>query len=227
MSSNLLINEPPMVYQPSLAAIIGLPQAVALQQIHYWIQRATKSYDDQMWVYKSAKELGTEIGLTRRQAERALKALKDANLLIAIRNPHVPLDRILWYRVNYEAMDALVRETPDPVSDAPDPVSDAPHSVTDAPISVHDAPEAAQLYQRLQPETKTEIETESMSSRYIQILNSATSGRKDVLLHTEKKSLDKTKTVEAAPVSELDRLKAQYEFEANGPGTIKEVMAVV
>ena len=38
MSSRLLIDEYPLVVQPSLAALVGINEAIILQQIHYWLQ---------------------------------------------------------------------------------------------------------------------------------------------------------------------------------------------
>ena len=34
---NLLINEPPLQVLPSLAAKIGLDNAIFIQQLHYWL----------------------------------------------------------------------------------------------------------------------------------------------------------------------------------------------
>ena len=40
--SKLLINEQPLQVLPSLAEAIGLNQAIALQQVHYWLENARK-----------------------------------------------------------------------------------------------------------------------------------------------------------------------------------------
>jgi hypothetical protein len=106
MMGALLIDGTPMVYQPALAAAIGLPQAVVLQQIHYWTnpqdKRATKHHDGFDWVYKTNAELGQEVGLTKTQTQRAVAKLKDLGLLISIRNPYYAGDNRLWFRVDHE-----------------------------------------------------------------------------------------------------------------------------
>ena len=40
-SHRLLIDEPPLMVLPSLAAVIGLNEAIMLQQIHYWLGLST------------------------------------------------------------------------------------------------------------------------------------------------------------------------------------------
>jgi hypothetical protein len=55
--SNLLIDETPMVFQPSLAKIIGLNEAIALQTLHYLCgnKRCGRLLDDERWIYNSYK----------------------------------------------------------------------------------------------------------------------------------------------------------------------------
>jgi len=38
LSSSLLINESPLQVLPSLAVLVGLNEAIVLQQTHYWIK---------------------------------------------------------------------------------------------------------------------------------------------------------------------------------------------
>ena len=60
--SKLLIQEPPLQVLPSLAARIGLEEAIVLQQIHYWVttqQECHNSFvfrDDRWWVYNTVEE---------------------------------------------------------------------------------------------------------------------------------------------------------------------------
>ena len=43
--SNLLLNEVPLMCQPSLATKIGLNEAIFIQQLHYWLNRSTNYID--------------------------------------------------------------------------------------------------------------------------------------------------------------------------------------
>ena len=55
--SSLLFDEPPLVVSPTLATIIGLNEAIVLQQIHYWLQINQKTNnhyrDGRYWTYNS------------------------------------------------------------------------------------------------------------------------------------------------------------------------------
>ena len=55
MTSQLLINEPPLQVLPTLARIIGLNEAIVLQQVHYWLHpQFNKSFfRDCHWVYNT------------------------------------------------------------------------------------------------------------------------------------------------------------------------------
>lgn len=55
--SNLLIDETPLVFQPSLAKAIGLSEAIVLQTMHYLCsnKRCGRVVDDKRWIYNSYK----------------------------------------------------------------------------------------------------------------------------------------------------------------------------
>jgi len=55
--SNLLIDETPLVFQPSLAKMIGLSEAIILQTMHYLCgnKRCGRLVDDERWIYNSYK----------------------------------------------------------------------------------------------------------------------------------------------------------------------------
>lgn len=58
MTSQLLINEPPIQVLPTLAREIGLNEAIVLQQLHYWVnlQFSRHLFDDRYWVRYSPKQ---------------------------------------------------------------------------------------------------------------------------------------------------------------------------
>src|SRR5437660_1844392 len=78
----------PRCYRPEIALVLGsIDQAVVLDQLHYWLNRATKYYNDRWWVYKRYAEWGSELGSTPDKARRALEKLRDAGYAVSIRNP--------------------------------------------------------------------------------------------------------------------------------------------
>jgi hypothetical protein len=117
----LLPDEPPHVYQASLVRHLGMHKAAVIQQIHYLLglPDSGRDYEGHHWIWKSAAELGGELGLTESQTRLALKALYTSSRetridergirrgipehtpLIAIHNPFKGWDQTLWYRINY------------------------------------------------------------------------------------------------------------------------------
>jgi hypothetical protein len=56
--SNLLIDETPIVFQPTLAKLIGLPEAIVLQTLKYWCgqKRCGKVVDDERWIFNTLEQ---------------------------------------------------------------------------------------------------------------------------------------------------------------------------
>ncbi len=55
-NTQLLIDEPPLQVLPSLAARVGLNEAIVLQQLHYWLGKSKNVRDDRRWVYNSIED---------------------------------------------------------------------------------------------------------------------------------------------------------------------------
>lgn len=55
---NLLIDEYPLLVLPSLAKAIGLNEAIALQQLHYWLEnpKGGVEMDGERWVYNTYED---------------------------------------------------------------------------------------------------------------------------------------------------------------------------
>ena len=58
MSSKLLIDESPLLVQPSLAVAVGLNEAMFLQQLHYWLNpRLNKNhFEGRLWVHNTYEQ---------------------------------------------------------------------------------------------------------------------------------------------------------------------------
>ena len=57
-ATSLLISESPLTVQPSLAVLLGLNEAIFLQQVQYWITRETGICDQygRRWIYNTVKQ---------------------------------------------------------------------------------------------------------------------------------------------------------------------------
>jgi len=54
--SKLLINENPIMIQPTLVMKLGLNQAIIIQQVHYWLLKSPHIKDGKRWIYNSYKD---------------------------------------------------------------------------------------------------------------------------------------------------------------------------
>ena len=106
-----------LVIDPQLAQVIGLIQAIILQQIQYLVNKneeRDKFYNDNYyWVRMTQKELHEQFSfLSIRTIKNHLKELRGKDLLIATNkyNNTKYLNKTLWYRINYNALEELENE---------------------------------------------------------------------------------------------------------------------
>jgi len=113
-SSKLLIDEPPILIQPSLAvALDDLNKAVVLQQLHYWVQRSTNVRDGRRWIYNTTKEWQEQFPFwSEGTIKRTMRDLRDQGIVVTANYNNMPMDRTLWYSIDYEKLDAIVQNHP-------------------------------------------------------------------------------------------------------------------
>ena len=109
--SKLLIPEPPLQVIPSLAVMIGLNEAIVLQQVHYRGLR-----QDGGWVEKSVGEWATEFPFwSESTVKRVFTQLRGELGLLESEKATRPLDQTNRYRVNEAALEALRSAQSDPM----------------------------------------------------------------------------------------------------------------
>jgi hypothetical protein len=111
MSSGLLIDEPPLILLPSLAAKLGLNEAIVLQQIQYWLSLRKRSGDKQYyhqnrwWVYGSVEHWTEQFPFwSVDTTKRALLRLRELGILLTANYNTMPADRTLWYSIDYNTL---------------------------------------------------------------------------------------------------------------------------
>lgn len=115
--SRLLMKEQPLVVDRTLATLIGLNEALVLQQIEYWVniketsdkkgKRTIKeNYADGFyWTYNTVEEWSEEFPFwSYDTVKRTLKKLRDNNYVVTGNYNEKAYDRTLWYRVNHEEL---------------------------------------------------------------------------------------------------------------------------
>lgn len=81
--SRLLITESPVMIIPSLAAKIGVNEAVVLQQIHYWLGISKHVVEERTWVYNTYEEWQKQLPFwSVSTIKRTIRSLEMMGLLL-------------------------------------------------------------------------------------------------------------------------------------------------
>lgn len=106
--SKLLFDEPPIVVSPSLACLIGLHEAMILQQIHYWLYKSGNTIDGKKWVYNSYKDWQKQFPFwSIATIKRTIKSLKKQDLIETGNYNKLKVDRTVWYTINYDKLESM------------------------------------------------------------------------------------------------------------------------
>lgn len=107
--SNLLINEPPLQVLPSLANIIGLNEAIVLQQLHYLLAFATTEHDGRKWVYNSIENWQKEHFpfWGEKTIRRAMDRLTELGLIVCEKLQERTRNQTKFYTIDYKKLDEI------------------------------------------------------------------------------------------------------------------------
>lgn len=100
-----LTGESPLLVLPALACEVGLPEAVFLQQLHYWLtSEHARELDGRRWIYNSVDQWHEQFPFWSRSAlHRIIQTLKTRDLISSTaRYNRTGGDRRTWYTINYE-----------------------------------------------------------------------------------------------------------------------------
>ena len=110
--SSILFDSPPIAVSKELAKIVGLDEAIVLQQVHYLSgksEEGRRNYrDGEFWVYKSYTAWKEEFpwwGETK--IKTIFRNLEKQGFLVSGVFNKKGMDRTKWYRINYDALYAL------------------------------------------------------------------------------------------------------------------------
>ncbi|MEJ8767694.1 hypothetical protein WKU33_17875 [Oceanobacillus sp. HCA-5259] len=106
--NSLLLDDYPLIVLPTLAKIIGLNEAIVLQQIHFWLAKKKNYEDGRYWVYNTyggwAKQFPFWSETTIR---RILGRLEESELIVTGNYNKMGADRTKWYSINYEKVSEI------------------------------------------------------------------------------------------------------------------------
>jgi hypothetical protein len=108
MTSQLLINEPPLQVLPTLATFVGLNEAIVLQQIHYWLNpQVNKNYfEGRYWVYNTYGQWQKQFPFfSERTLRRTINNLEILNILVSCKGGN--FDQTKFYTIGYEVLEGI------------------------------------------------------------------------------------------------------------------------
>src|SRR5262249_36263401 len=104
--SHLLIAERPLVLLPTLAGVVGVEQAIALQQIHFRLDVSEGAeFAGHRWYYATYEQWQAHdfTFWSVRTVRRTMQALEASGLLVACQ-PEGRNSRRKYYRINYDKL---------------------------------------------------------------------------------------------------------------------------
>jgi len=106
MSSKLLVAEPPLLVQPSLACVLGLNEAIFLQQVHYWLNpKFNKNFiDNRYWVHNTLSQWRKQFPFWEEKTlRRTIQSLEDAGVLMTRLNT-IRNVKTKYYTIDYTGL---------------------------------------------------------------------------------------------------------------------------
>lgn len=105
---HLLINEDPLPIMPLLAEVVGLNEAVVLQQVHFWVEYGKanndrhKYHDGHWWTYGTYTYWKNKNfrWWAEKTVYRIFRSLEEKGLLVSGNYNRMWSDQTKWYRIN-------------------------------------------------------------------------------------------------------------------------------
>ena len=106
MKATWLFDEHPLVIDKELAKVIGLNEAIVLQQVNYWLHgKHAKRIEGRLWTYNSMKKWNEQFpfwGLNT--VKRTFSSLEKDGLLIVGNYNKYKFDKTKWYSIDEEKL---------------------------------------------------------------------------------------------------------------------------
>lgn len=113
-----LLDEPTISFYPTLAAILGVNEAIVIQQIHFYmtLNRHKRSqrhhHNNRWWVYNSYKQWIEDefTWLSERGLQNVILGLEKTGVLLSMQGVERATDRRKWYSIDYAALTAIIQK---------------------------------------------------------------------------------------------------------------------
>nr|DAX97642.1 MAG TPA: helix-turn-helix domain protein [Caudoviricetes sp.] len=110
--SKLLINEQPLQVLPSLANIIGLNEAIVLQQLHFFLRISRNKISGRSWVYNTINDWQAEFSFwSVKTVQRTIDNLEKSGLVVSTdKFNKMKMDKTKWYTIDYQKLSEILPE---------------------------------------------------------------------------------------------------------------------
>lgn len=118
--SKYLINEYPLVFQPTLAKAVGINQAIFIQQLHFLIYNKIQNgdmstfRDGYMWVFNSIPKWHEKYFWfwSEKTVERTIAKCEEKGFVISRKDLNFnPENNTKWYRLDYQKIEKAIKKT--------------------------------------------------------------------------------------------------------------------
>jgi DNA-binding HxlR family transcriptional regulator len=124
-NANTLFSENKLLLQPELAAIIGLNEAIVLEQVRYWLKKneeaekaKTHFHEGRWWMYNSLEKWGEQFPFwSTKTIQRTLERLEADGLIEVGKFNKSPFNQTKWYTINTERLQEIHDEHRDGQAD--------------------------------------------------------------------------------------------------------------
>ncbi len=149
-TSRLLISEPPLLVLPSLAVLVGLNEALFLQQLHYWLLQSGKERDGRRWIYNTYDEWHGQLPFwSVRTIRRIVGELEGKDLVLSTTSYNAQkVDQTKWYTLDYAELDRLTDRADQVDNVATWPVQEAADQLANLAASVPETTSETLLRER-------------------------------------------------------------------------------
>jgi uncharacterized phage protein (TIGR02220 family) len=117
------MNESPLMVIPSLAAKIGLNEAVVLQQMHYWVSISKHVREGKKWIFNTYKDWQEQFPFwSESTIKRTIHSLEKQGCLLSSNWNQKKIDKTKWYTIDYNQIEELESGQSDPSTGQNDPI---------------------------------------------------------------------------------------------------------
>jgi DnaD/phage-associated family protein len=191
-----------MVFQPKLAQLLGLNEAIIINQIHYWVKRSKNIIEGRYWVYNTYESWQKQICfLSESTIKKTIKKLEGIGIIKSGNFNKSKLDKTKWYTIDYEVLQTFYEKAEETSGGKISLRSDTDNQRTDKnePSNGLELPVEEVSSNQAIPETTTEITTKD--------------NKKDNKEHRSDKNLTGGFRAVVDFYSENVRLPGSYELE--------------